>query len=352
MVRLGQRAGARHGGPHAMAPRPRRGLFSGRNHHFQPHSQGGTRTTRTSCGAVMGESEQKELKRGIATFYDESSTLWEEIWGEHMHHGYYDETAKLTIEGHRQAQVEMIDKVLEWAGVSLESLRPEQARVVDVGCGVGGSTRHIVSKFAMSYGCGITLSPYQARRAGEITSQDAGIPPESVVEFKVEDALNQPFEDDSFDLVWSLESGEHMPDKERFVKELARVCKPGGRIILVTWCHRVLEEGETDLSAYERVLLNLINRAYFLPRWVSVQDYVELCEAEGLRGVRTDDWSARVAPFWTAVLKTAATWRGLRGLLRSGAKTARGAAVMPLMRLGFASGTIKFNLLTCTKPEK
>ena len=48
--------------------------------------------------AVMGESEQKELKRGIATFYDESSTLWEEIWGEHMHHGYYDETAKLTIE--------------------------------------------------------------------------------------------------------------------------------------------------------------------------------------------------------------------------------------------------------------
>ena len=28
------------------------------------------------------------------------------------------------------------------------------------------------------------------------------------------------------------------PDKERFVGELARVCAPGGRIIIVTWCHR------------------------------------------------------------------------------------------------------------------
>jgi hypothetical protein len=29
----------------------------------------------------------KELKEGIAAFYDESSGLWENVWGEHMHHG-------------------------------------------------------------------------------------------------------------------------------------------------------------------------------------------------------------------------------------------------------------------------
>ena len=58
------------------------------------------------------------------------------------------------------------------------------------------------------------------------------------VSFQVADALQQPFEDKSFDLVWSMESGEHMPDKARFVGELARVCMPGGRIIIVTWCHR------------------------------------------------------------------------------------------------------------------
>lgn len=29
----------------------------------------------------------KDLKQGIATFYDESSGLWEDMWGDHMHHG-------------------------------------------------------------------------------------------------------------------------------------------------------------------------------------------------------------------------------------------------------------------------
>lgn len=35
------------------------------------------------------------------------------------------------------------------------------------------------------------------------------------------------FEDDTFDLVWACESGEHMPDKKAYVEEMARVLKPG-----------------------------------------------------------------------------------------------------------------------------
>ena len=33
------------------------------------------------------DHRREELKDGIAQFYDESSAIWEEIWGEHMHHG-------------------------------------------------------------------------------------------------------------------------------------------------------------------------------------------------------------------------------------------------------------------------
>lgn len=35
--------------------------------------------------------------------------------------------------------------------------------------------------------------------------------------FQVADALNQPFPDGQFDLVWSMESGEHMPDKAKVI---------------------------------------------------------------------------------------------------------------------------------------
>lgn len=110
----------------------------------------------------------------------------------------------------------------------------QSPQMVDVGCGIGGSSRYISKKF----GCkttGITLSSVQAARANEL-SRKAGLGDKC--SFQVADALQQPFADGSFDLVWSMESGEHMPDKQRFVNELVRVCAPGGTVIIVTWCHR------------------------------------------------------------------------------------------------------------------
>ena len=62
-----------------------------------------------------------QLKAGIAGFYDGLSPLWEEVWGEHLHHGYYDAGARagaLTLDEHRAAQVRMVDEVLDWAGAS------------------------------------------------------------------------------------------------------------------------------------------------------------------------------------------------------------------------------------------
>lgn len=80
-----------------------------------------------------------------------------------MHHGYYPEGKPR--KDHAQAQVDMIDRSLEWAGV-----QGPVKRVVDVGCGIGGSSRHMARK----YGCGargITLSPVQAARANALTAE-------------------------------------------------------------------------------------------------------------------------------------------------------------------------------------
>ena len=169
---------------------------------------------------------------------------------------------------------------------------------------------------------------------------------------QVADAMNMPFDDSSFDLVWSLESGEHMPDKAKFVNELLRVAAPGGRIIIVTWCHRDLEPGETGLSRKEERILRKINRAYYLPKWCSVSDYVQLLEKEGAVDIKREDWSYIIAPFWKAVIKSSLNVKSMVGLLRSGFSTIRGAYAMLLMLRGFNSGVIKFGLITCTKEKK
>mmetsp|Transcript_9263 Transcript_9263/g.14277 ORF Transcript_9263/g.14277 Transcript_9263/m.14277 type:complete len:349 (+) Transcript_9263:36-1082(+) len=281
----------------------------------------------------------KDLKDGIAFFYDRSSKLWEDVWGEHMHHGYYIPEDRTD---HVQAQIDLIDEVLKWAEV--DDKNPPK-NVVDVGCGIGGSSRHIAKK----YDCkaqGITLSPYQANRGNEL-AKEQGVSDKA--SFQVADALNMPFDDSSFDLVWSLESGEHMPDKTKFVNELMRVAAPGGRVIIVTWCHRDLELGEPSLSKKEEKILAKINRAYYLPKWCSVDDYCKLLEKEGAVDIKREDWSYIIAPFWKAVIKSSLNLKSVVGLLKSGFSTIRGAYAMLLMLKGFDAGVIKFGLITCTK---
>ncbi|KAK7233267.1 sterol 24-C-methyltransferase [Aureococcus anophagefferens] len=272
--------------------------------------------------ALQGRSDA-QLKRGIAEFYDESSGIWEDVWGEHMHHGWYEPGEKAgTMERDVAAQSTMIDKALELCGAADVAARCEAAgrpmRILDVGCGIGGSSRHMARRFAGAQATcvGLTLSPEQARRGNEL-SREAGLD----VTLEARDATNTTFADGSFDLVWSMESGEHMPDKAKFVAELGRLCAPGGRVSVVTWCHRDLQRGR-KLNAQRGVTA---------------------------RGVR--DWTANIAPFWPAVARSSLKWSSLKKLRKTGLKTIRGAVAILFMILGYKLGTVKFVAVAAAKDE-
>ncbi|CAM6084985.1 unnamed protein product [Calypogeia fissa] len=310
-------------------------------------SLGGRSSTVTCLASSAGTKDRTvvELNEGIANFYDSSSGVWEDIWGEHMHHGYYTpgdspENGK----GHQAAQVRMIDESLAWAGIPEGENKPRT--VVDVGCGIGGSARYLALKYSAKVK-GITLSPQQAQRATSLTAEQVL---SQQVGFQVADALNQPFADGEFDLVWSMESGEHMPDKTKFLTELARVTAPNGHILIVTWCHRDLQPGEKSLTAEEQELLDKICDAYYLPAWCSPSDYVKIAEGLNLKDIKSADWTEYVAPFWPAVILTALSPKGLIGLAKAGWTTLKGAFAMALMVQGYQRGLIKFALITAKKP--
>ncbi|XP_050122667.1 tocopherol O-methyltransferase, chloroplastic-like [Malus sylvestris] len=304
---------------------------------------------RLNAVAETAAMEAVELKKGIAELYDESSGLWENIWGDHMHHGYYDPDAdvSVSIPDHRAAQIRMIDEVLRFAGISEEPPTRLPKNLVDVGCGIGGSSRYLASKYGAN-AKGITLSPVQAERANALAAAQ-GLANQA--SFQVADALDQPFPDGEFDLVWSMESGEHMLDKAKFVNELVRVAAPGATIIIVTWCHRDLGASEKTLKPDEKNLLDRICNSFYLPAWCSTADYLKLLESHSLEDIKAEDWSPYVAPFWPAVIRSALTWKGFTSLLGTGIKTIRGALVMPLMIQGFKKDLIKYSVITCRKPE-
>ena len=279
------------------------------------------------------------LYKQIQQFYDSSSGLWEQVWGEHMHHGYYGIDGKEK-KDRRQAQIDLIEEILKWAQLQ------QAQHILDVGCGIGGSSLYLAQKFN-AQATGITLSPFQANRARE-RAQAAGL--STKTQFLVADAQAMPFPDRTFDLVWALESGEHMPDKVKFMQECYRVLKPGGKLIMVTWCHRPTDDlSGGPLTADEQKHLADIYRVYCLPYVISLPEYEAIARNLTLKDIHTADWSKAVAPFWDVVIDSAFNPVAIWGLLRSGWGTIQAALSLGLMRKGYERGLIEFGLLNATR---
>ena len=283
-----------------------------------------------------------DLYQQIQQFYDASSGLWEEIWGEHMHHGYYGRGGTYRL-NRRQAQIDLIEELLAWAEVDASYNPP--SRILDLGCGIGGSSLYLAEKLGAQV-TGISLSPVQIKRARE-RALNQGLA--NQVTFEVANALEMPFADQSFDWVWSLESGEHMPDKAKFLQECYRVLKPGGRLILATWCHRPTTSLAGNLTANEKRHLQAIYQVYCLPFVLSLPDYEAIALDCGFKALRSEDWSMAVAPFWDQVIDSAITPKAIAGLLRAGCKTIEAALSLQLMQRGYQRGLIRFGLLTAIK---
>lgn len=278
------------------------------------------------------------LQEQIQQFYDASSGLWEQVWGEHMHHGYYGVNGDERKE-RRQAQIDLIEEFLAWGGVN------QASDILDVGCGIGGSSLYLADKFHAK-ATGITLSPVQAARARE---RSHAMHLDDRTQFLVADALDMPFPDNSFDLVWSMESGEHMPDKVKFLQECHRVLKPGGLFLMATWCHRPSTPPNPPLTPEEEKHLAEIYRVYCLPYVVSLRDYEAIARTLSFQTIHTADWSTAVAPFWEVVIDSALNPMALLGLMRAGWTTIQAALSLGLMRRGYQRGLIRFGLLSGTK---
>jgi len=280
----------------------------------------------------------RNLEQEIQDFYDASSSLWENIWGEHMHHGYYGRSGMNKV-SRRQAQIDIIEELLHWGNLGETQTTPQH--ILDVGCGIGGSTLYLAQKFNAT-AQGVTLSPEQAKRATERATE---VNLEEKVQFQVANALALPFADNSFDLVWSLESGEHFPDKAKFIQEADRVLKPGGMLLMATWCHRPTDSLAGELTADEKQHLAEIYRVYCLPYVISLPEYRAIAQEVGFQQIKCDDWSQAVDPFWNIVIDSAFTPQALMGLIQSGWKTVEAALSLGLMSRGYHRGLIRFGIL-------
>ncbi len=132
--------------------------------------------------------------------------------------GYFDRLAPEWDERTSAGSVEH----LEALAVAVTHISPEPERILDLGTGTGVAALFLSREFPRASVRGVDMSEDMIRTAqGKV-----GLDPDGRIAFRVADAADLPFQDESFDLITHV----NVPP---FFSEIARVLRPGGHVIFV-----------------------------------------------------------------------------------------------------------------------
>jgi len=167
------------------------------------------------------------IREKIGKFYDIGSPLYLQVYGRHIHDGYYI-TGKET---KQEAQENLTRLLVEKAGIS------NGAKILDVGCGVGGSSIWMAENLGAAT-VGITISAVQVEIARKLAKE------KSVnSKFLLMNAEEMQF-DETFDVVWLVAAATHFLDQEKFIKLATKSLDTGGKFVIFDW---MLDESVTDM---------------------------------------------------------------------------------------------------------
>lgn len=169
--------------------------------------------------------------------------------------------------------------------------------ILDVGCGTGRFLPWLTERNRVT---GMDLSESMLEQARAKCAQ-ATLTAASV--------LAIPFPDNTFDAVYSVRVIQHIRDQEQMIREMSRVCKPGGRVVLVTYNSWSL------LSLYKHIRMSwagrvlnfpigwlLKQRSFFGPWGFEYDNYLSIPEARAMMrrsGIRVDtSWGTATGMPW------------------------------------------------------
>ncbi len=284
-------------------------------------------------------NNRKYISSGtVASAYDSwtQDKLLERLWGEHIHLGFYPPNKNINF---REAKIQFVHELVSWSG--LDKL-PRGSRILDVGCGIGGSSRILANYYGFNV-TGITISKAQVKRAIDLT------PSECKCNFKVMDALDLKFEDGEFDGVWSVEAGAHMNNKTKFANQMLRTLRPGGYLALADWNSRDLNNQPPSLL--EKIILKQLLEQWVHPQFMSIHDFrnILIANKNSSGQVISENWNLFTNPSWFDSI-----FEGIRrpnAILSLGpgaiVKSVREIPTILLMDWAFKKGLMEFGVYKC-----
>ncbi|MEQ8909912.1 MAG: methyltransferase domain-containing protein [Vicingaceae bacterium] len=203
----------------------------------------------------------------IEDYYDQTEVHYRTWWKLEkslgLHYGVWDEKTKTTADA-----IINLNRVL----MELGELK-ENDRVLDAGCGVGGSSFYLAENINCRTS-GVTLSQKQVDSASQ-KAKEKGL--EKQCDFLKCSYTETPFDASSFDAAWAIESLGSAQNKGEFFQEMGRLLKPGGKILIAD----TLKPKSFDISnnKYMKMMLN----GWAISDILSIQEIKDLASEYGFR---------------------------------------------------------------------
>lgn len=167
------------------------------------------------------------------------------------------------------------------------NLQPGE-KVLDVGCGIGGSAFHMARKYGVEVR-GVDLSTNmitialenQAKQEDEVKTK---------VCLEITDITKATYPEESFDVIYSRDTLLHIGGKESLFANFLKWLKPGGRLLISDYCR-----GD-KLEHSDRFLRYVAQRGYHL---LTVPDYGDVLSKVGFVNVQATD----VTPYFVEILQ-------------------------------------------------
>ena len=265
-------------------------------------------------------------KRRIREHYDVMSPYYQELWGEHIHHGYWirgDESKE-------EAQVQLIERLAQAAGVR------RGCKILDVGCGLGGSSIFLARRYGVEV-TGITISPVQVEMASRTVAKE-----KVSAKFLLGDAEGLKLEE-CFDVVWAVESLSHLQHLPEFFAAAAALVNQGGVVAITDWFRRENLDGAEERKFIEPIEESMIVKLR------TMAAYREWLQTNGLVITQSEILNKQCARTWDLCLDIIKDRKFWELAVQQGPEFLTFLRGFRAMRAAFASGVFEYGLLVAQK---
>jgi len=218
----------------------------------------------------------------IIDYYNATLSTYENIWytpkSLALHFGYYDKNTKT-----HSASLVKINEVL----CNLANIK-ESDKVLDAGCGVGGSAIWLGKNIHCRV-IGININSSQLQKA-IIYAADNEV--SNLVSFEKQDYTSTSFKDGDFSVVWAQESFSHSNKKEQLIKETYRILNNTGRLILAEYL--LIENPKID-KKNQRIYNKWID-GHAMSGLLSKDEYEKILKEAGFKNIEIHDITKNMEP--------------------------------------------------------